>query len=593
MMLSMGIPSRMAAAVQRMFGGLNVPRQRVVDQVLADDQRLPLADSNGMMTGPGAISVAALQAARECYEVCTIMHDEQAIKARIDAICSRRGVKSPVAATLGGYIARAADHAWWRRALRKELMRRFEHTSIQLGLTYVRADPYVSRETCLAQAAQNEANKKALAAVTATNENGDVYSLAELAELGMGNKTLRRGELMLRIRGFEEVADKMRHVGMFWTITCPSKYHSVGGTNAKYAEFGSPTPRAAQAYLVKVWSAIRSALHRRGIQPYGFRIAEPHTDGCPHWHMLLFVAPEHQDTMESVIHAYAMREDGDEPGAIKNRVKLVRIEAGKGTAAGYIIKYVCKSIDGAGVGDHKAFEDGRTYVIVPDMFDKKEFTASQRVTYWAQVHGIRQFQQIGGVPVGVWREFRRLSEESVRNAPEPIREAYQAAQKVESKNPAIAQRADFARFIWAMGGPTVGRGATIRLATREEGVEGRYEQVEAQRPVGVYLAAQPHAVYESTRYRWTIDRAGLVLAVPRTGVNNCSRPAWANKNPIENPIGKNINFAPSFYVGRSFDREGAPCARIDTEAIYLHHKKRQPGGPSAHLAHLQRKYKKE
>jgi len=159
-MMQMGIPSRMAAAVQRMFGGLNVPRQRVVDAVLADDQRLPLADSNGAMTGPGAISVAALQAARECYEVCSSLHDEHAIKARIDAICSRRGVKSPVSATIGGYIARAADHAWWRRALRKELMRRFEHTSIQLGLTYVRADPYVSRETCLAQAAQKRGEQK-------------------------------------------------------------------------------------------------------------------------------------------------------------------------------------------------------------------------------------------------------------------------------------------------------------------------------------------------------------------------------------------------------------------------------------------------
>ncbi|QDG73501.1 replication endonuclease [Janthinobacterium tructae] len=593
-MLSMGIPSRMAAAVQSMFGGLNVPRQRVVDAVLADDQRLPLADSNGAMTGPGAISVAALQAARECYEVCARLHDEHAIKAAIDAICARRGVLPPDdKKTIGGYIARAADHAWWRRALRKELMRRFEHTSIQLGLTYVRADPYVSRETCLAQAAQNEANQKALAAVTAINEHGDVYSLAELAALGMGNKTLRRGELMLRIRGFEEVADKMRHVGMFWTVTCPSKYHSVGGTNAKYTEFGSPTPRAAQAYLADVWKRIRSSLHRRGIRPYGFRIAEPHTDGCPHWHMLLFVAPEHQTAMECVISAYAMHEDRDEPGAIKNRVKLVRIEAGKGTAAGYIAKYVSKNIDGAGVGDHKVFEDGRTYVIAPDMFGNMEFTASQRVTYWSQVWGIRQFQQIGGVPVGVWREFRRLSEESVRNAPEPIREAYQAAQKVESDNPAIAQRADFARFIRAMGGPTVGRQAAIQIAKRVEGVEGRYEQVEAHRPVGVYLAAQPHAVYESTRYRWTIDRAGVALAVPRTGVNNCSRPAWAKKNPIENPIGKNKNFAPSFYVGRSFDREGAPCARIDTEAIYLHHKKRQPGGPSAHLAHLQRKYKKE
>lgn len=583
-MLDMGIPTRMAGAVQRMFGGLNERRQRVVSAVLADDQRLPLADHNGALTGPGAISVAALQAARECYAVCERLHDALAIKAAIEVICDRRGVPPPGdKTTIGGYIARATDHAWWRRALRKELIRRFEHTSIQLGLTYVRADPYVSRETCLAQAAQNDANQKMLEQVTATNEHGDAYSLAELAALGMGNKTLRRGELMLRIRGFEEIASTLRHVGMFWTVTCPSKFHSVGGTNENY---NGATPRDAQAYLADVWKRTRSALHRRGIRPYGFRIAEPHTDGCPHWHMLLFVAPEHQAAMEFIIHAYAMLEDGTEPGAIKNRVKLVHIEAGRGTAAGYIAKYVAKNIDGAGVGDHKAFENERTYIIAPDMFGNVEFTASQRVTYWSQAWGIRQFQQIGGVPVGVWREFRRLSAESVRNAPEPIREAYQAAQKIESTDPAVDQQADYARFIRAMGGPTVGRKAAIQLAKRMEDVEGRYEQVEMERPVGVYLLAQPHAVYESTRYRWTIDRdrAGVAVAVPRTGVNNCTR------QPTRAPAEKK-NFTPAFDAGRSFDRDGQPCVRVDTVTLYQRHKKRAPGMPSAHLLYLQHKYR--
>ncbi|MCL6485859.1 MAG: replication endonuclease, partial [Janthinobacterium lividum] len=320
MTLSMGIPSRMANAVHRMFGGLNVPRQRVVDAVINECQRLPLADMYGAMTSPAAIAVAAVQAARECFLVCERLKTDEGIMAGIAEVCARRGVAVPVAKQSYGFIGRAIDKGWWRRALRRELIRRFEHTSIQLGLTHVRADPYVSRETCMAQAAQNYANQKMLESVTATNENGDVYSLAELAALGMGNKTLRRGELMLRIRGFEEVANKLGHVGMFWTITCPSKYHSVGVTNEKYQAFGSPTPRDAQAYLVKVWSAMRSALHRLKIQPYGFRIAEPHTDGCPHWHMLLFVAPTQQADMERIINAYALAEDGDEDGAAKNRV---------------------------------------------------------------------------------------------------------------------------------------------------------------------------------------------------------------------------------------------------------------------------------
>ncbi|MGK5044347.1 replication endonuclease [Janthinobacterium sp. GB4P2] len=591
-MLDMGIPSRMANAVHRLFGGLNCRRGEVIDAVLAHDERLPLADQNGIMTGPRAISVAALQAARECYAVCARLHDAHAIKTGIDAICARRGVKPPVSNSVGGYIARAGDHAWWRRALRKELMRRFEHTSIQLGLTYVRADPYVSRETCMAQAAQNAANQKILESATATNEHGDVYSLDKLAALGVSNKTIRRGELMLRIRGFEEVAGDLTHVSMFWTITCPSKYHSVGGTNEKYVEFGSPTPSEAQAYLVNVWKLIRSALHRLNIRPYGFRIAEPHSDGCPHWHMLLFVAPHQQAAMEKIIYAYAMAEDGDEAGALKNRVKLVNIEVGKGTAAGYIAKYISKNIDGFGVGDHKVFENGQTYIIAPDLFGNAEFTASQRVTYWAQVWGIRQFQPIGGPPIGVWREMRRVAGEIVQNAPAEIRAAHLACQKIISDDPAVAMQADFAAFIRAMGGPQCGRDCTIKIATREESVEGRYELVDAYRPVGVYLAAQPHAVYESVRYQWTIDRsgarAGVAFAVPRTSVNKCTQPAKAE--PAYQP--KNRIPALSFDDGRSFHPDtGKPCIKVDHAGLYMRHKKRQPGAPSTHLAYLRGKYR--
>lgn len=600
--LNWGIPRRMARAIESVFQREGrAPHQRkadIIEELRADDQRIPLSDNMGAIPGEPAIWHASDAAARECYAILHTLTTEDAIVAGIGAVCTRRGIAAPKGDTLKEFLARATDKAWWRRHLRTEWKRRFEHTSIQLGLTYVRTDPYVSREIAMMQAAQNAANQKMLEQRIATNENGQSYSVAELAALGMGNKTLRRGELMTRIRGFEEVADARRDVGLFATLTAPSKYHSVGGTNPKYVEFGSPTPRDAQAYMVDVYARIRAALHREGIRPYGFRIAEPHSDGCPHWHLLLFVAPEHSARLEEIMTAYALAEDGDEKGALKNRVKLVRIEAGKGTAAGYIAKYVSKNIDGAGVGDHKTFENGRTYVVAPDIFGNLEITPSQRVTYWSQVWGIRQFQQIGGAPVGVWRELRRVRADAVAGAPDAIRAAHLACQKIESDDPAVAKQADFGAYMVAQGGPTVGRRCAIRIAAREVTIKGRYATYDAPKPVGVYAAAQPEAVYESVRYRWTIEGAGgVAFDLPRTGVNNCTgqgrNSMWAyteviakmKKNFVRDPWSRSEN------KGR--DDGGQVWSKRADAAQVEAFKKRSSKHAEPHLDALRRKYEGE
>jgi hypothetical protein len=608
--LNWGIPTRMAKAMYAVFqrDGQKAHQEKVdlIDRLLLDEDRIPLADENGRILGEREIWVTAERAVRDVSDFCYQLATVDAILEAVGALCARRGIAPPAGDTDQERMARALDKAWWRRHLRTEWKRRFEHTSIQLGLTYVHTDPYVSRESAIIQEAQNRANQALLEQRIAVNEFGQEFTVAELAAKGTGNKVNRRNELMTRIRGFEECADQLRHVGLFWTITCPSKYHSVGGTNSKY---NGATPRDAQAYLVDVWARIRSALHRAGIRPYGFRIAEPHTDGCPHWHILLFVDPARLNDMEMIVTAYAIQEDEEERGAHANRVKLVRIEANKGTASGYIVKYVCKNIDGNGVGTHQAKEDGQTYFIQPDMFGNLELTPSARVTYWSQVWGIRQFQQIGGAPVSVWRELRRIKGDTLAKAPEEIRAAHLAAQKIENADPLAAKQADWAAYLWAQGGPAVTRkNLTVRIAARQVTIKGRYATYEDEKPVGVYATAYPDEVYEGVHYRWTIEGTGRPAAAacpPRTGVNNCTDwperpttgPAWTrpeNGGAYQGPrysTGKprserNENQGDGTLGGQTWSR-GDDLDRIER---FKNHSPRHAG---SHLQQLRRKYRDE
>jgi hypothetical protein len=564
-----GVPRRWGVALAAMFDsekpGQYAAKHRLIQEIQSDCEQLPLD------AGDDAIFRAADAASRECYRYCGRYQLASLIVDGVFLLCLRMGVARPVGATSNDIIARAVDRAWWVRAIRKAHARRFEHAAIRLGFTGVKTGPYISNESALRQAKRNADNAKLLESTELQNEHGQTYTLAELAALGVANKANRRGELMTRIRGFEEIASDLKHVGMFWTVTCPSKFHAVGGENDRYEGFA---PREAQAYLVRVWALIRAKLHRQGIRPYGFRIAEPHTDGCPHWHLLLFVAPEHALRMQRIITLYARYEDPHEKGAKENRVKLIRIEAGKGTAAGYIAKYVAKNIDGAHVGEHKT-KDG--YTIVPDMFGNEEITPSQRVTYWSQLHGIRQFQQIGGAPVGVWRELRRIKAEAVYRAPEEIKAAWQACQKIESDDPAVAKQADYAAYMRAQGGPMIGRKGMVQLAKRMTTIDGRYGKYEEEKPCGVYHATNQNAVYESVRYQWTPVEPREAVAVPWTGVNKCTevarekRGAALKKAVFEQygpPKNKKIcsadwNFVVTWDASRRYDREGRLLERVE------------------------------
>ena len=140
----------------------------------------------------------------------------------------------------------------------------------------------------------------------------------------------------------------------------------------------------------------------------------------------------------------ALRVAGHEPGAIGARFNAKSIDPAKGTASGYIAKYIAKNIDGAGVHGHLKLQDDDSGLDLG--------SAALRVRSWASGWGIRQFQQIGGPSVTVWRELRRLWAHG-----EPGTQADLFGSVVAENCGETADAADWASYVMAMGGPLLPR----------------------------------------------------------------------------------------------------------------------------------------
>ncbi|MBW4933231.1 replication endonuclease [Marinobacter sp. F4206] len=371
--------------------------------------------------------------AKVCGETSARIKDPaQALKA-ISQLLARYSFDLPKSQTEKGCIERTKNEIWWRRLIRKEQKRVMDNVARECGLISKKKAVYVSDWGFKLHQEQLTRNRSLLEEMIAVNDQCQEYTLAELSALSVSNPYVRRSELIVRASGFEKIAQDLGHAGVFLTLTTPSKYHPVRVTGQANPKYNRSTPGEAQAYLNSVWSRIRAQLDREEIRTYGLRIVEPHHDGTPHWHLMLFVEPANKARLVEVMSTYALLEDGDEDGAEEARFKAVDIDYDRGSATGYIVKYICKNIDG------EFQENGED---AEDWYGNLAKDVAARVRAWASIHGIRQFQQIGGPPVTVWRELRRLDHTN----DELVEQARQAADK-----------SDWAGFIEAMNGPCAKR----------------------------------------------------------------------------------------------------------------------------------------
>lgn len=423
-------------------------------------------------------------------------------------------------------VARLQSEKWWLNKIRRIHDRWREHLMIATGYVSKVASTYCSMPCFREWIAQKKSNFEYLQAMELEDQDtGERTSLLDKVMGSTSNPKIARHELMVRMRGFEDLANEMGLVGMFYTLTAPSAYHSThvqsGRRNDKYRD---ASPRQTQKYLCKVWSRVRAKWRRKGIRTFGFRVAEPHHDATPHWHLLLFLQPEQAEVATDIFRTYALQEDGDEPGAQQYRFTVKPIDEQFGSATGYIAKYISKNIDGYGMDGEVDDESGQP---VKEM--------AKRVRAWASRWNIRQFQQIGGAPVTTWRELRRLGDRELTLHPE-----------IEEGR-AAADASDWPGYTNAQGGPFVARDCLRVRLNYEVTEDGNDYGDTISKITGVYC---PFAGSESVIFTRTTDYKivpkrkpspvdVLTLegraAAPRSSVNNCTERHGTGEKPPPDP----------------------------------------------------------
>lgn len=412
-----------------------------------------------------------------------------------------------------GIMQRLADPLWWRRQLRKNWTRAAENARRSIGMVRKGKAPYASDDALRCRGAQRRKMRDYLERHQAVNvDTRDALPLDSLAEHSLSNPVLRRGEFMTRVRGLEELARDHGHVALFVTLTTPSRFHAELAAGGANPAFDKSTVRDGQRWLCRMWARTRAKLKRLEVLVYGFRVAEPHHDATSHWHGLFFIRQRDLDTVCGVLRGVYLSDAGSDAGAAEHRVKFERIDASKGSATGYLAKYIAKNIDGKGaIGNERS-----------DETDERIADNTSRVDAWASVHGVRQFQEIGAPPVGIWREARRLRDRVADSDLERARD--------------FADRGKYRAFVGCLGGIASGRRTNIRLERCDGGQRNRYGEARPPAVIGLRCAS---AVVLTRLHKWRIERKpcsgsalfsalGPVAITVRSGPGDNEPAGWTN-----------------------------------------------------------------
>jgi DNA-directed RNA polymerase specialized sigma24 family protein len=302
---------------------------------------------------------------------------------------------------------------YWLRQLRRRQRQAIAHLSAILGLVGAGKGqrPYacgIARDMhaesvarCLAWAAEHEL----------VDANGAKLSLLDVIRKAPHRRFATLYSLAL---GIDQALKARGLVPVMYTLTLPPEYHPSPsrGMNRYNPKI---SPAMAVAELMRRFGIARRKMQRHGLHPVGYWVREPHMDGTPHLHALIYMRREDAERIDGFVQRQFPEPDSWD-GAEKGRVASTRIfidKAAKADGEGaeaptYMMKYLVKTlgISGDDVLPLDAETDGNGH-------DQHGLADREGIAAWRAERDGKTFGLIG-VQQGIRGQWSRLAGQAAR-----------------------------------------------------------------------------------------------------------------------------------------------------------------------------------
>ena len=265
-----------------------------------------------------------------------------------------------------------------RRQLRKAFRRCNESAALCLRKVSATGEKYISDFTLDNRSHQINAQSQWINRTYCKSVDGDkVIPLKKCIR----SPEAKAAELYTLVKGLDRFCTARGDKAAMVTITTPPRFHPNPAYGA--SKWDGSSPMEAHAWFVAQWELFRTAISDARIKINGLRVVEPHKDGTPHYHLMVFVKPKKYDRLTDIFNEYFGHSD--------KAIRFDEIDPNKGSASGYLLKYIYKNI--SGMSGTPAEQD-----------------SAARADAFRATWGIRAFSHFGLLygRVTTWRELRRL-----------------------------------------------------------------------------------------------------------------------------------------------------------------------------------------